>query len=131
MKISGQFSVTLTGCEPYHPGSEGNRLSHMNIEKVFSGPLRGDSRGEMLSARTSTEGAAGYVAIEDVQAVLEGRKGSFVLQHFGVMSEGHDRLILEVVPQSGTGQLKGLSGKMHIYIEQGQHFYEFDYRLPQ
>ena len=78
---------------------------------------------------TSTQGSAGYVAIEQVVGSLAGKKGSFVLQHFGVMSKGQDRLILEVVPDSASGELSGLVGKMAIKIEGDRHFYEFEYEF--
>jgi len=38
--------------------------------------------------------------------------------------------VLEVVPGSGTGQLTDLRGKMSIFVEDGRHFYEFEYALP-
>jgi len=78
---------------------------------------------------TSVQGSAGYVAIEQVEGSLSGRKGAFVLQHFGMMDKGKDRLVLEVVPDSASGDLEGLAGTMAINIENGQHFYEFDYEL--
>ena len=83
------------------------------------------------AARTFVEGSAGYVAIERVVGVLDGKLGSFVLQHSGVMERGMKRLFLEVVPDSGTGQLVGLSGRMGIDIAGGDHFYRFDYTLPE
>ena len=78
---------------------------------------------------TGTEGSAGYVAIEHVVGTLAAKQGSFVLQHFGIMDRGADRLVLEVVPDSGTGDLAGLSGTMSIEITDGQHFYHFDFEL--
>lgn len=83
----------------------------------------------MISVRTATKGSAGYVAIENVKGVLEGKSGSFVLQHFGIMDRGKDRLILEVVPNSGTEALTGISGKMEIEIIDGKHQYKFEYEL--
>ena len=38
-------------------------------------------------------------------------------------------LTIIVVPDSGTDELKGISGKLTIKIENGKHFYEFDYSL--
>lgn len=70
------------------------------------------------------------MAIEQVVGSLEGKQGSFVLQHYGVMELGAEKLTLEVIPDSGVGQLAGLSGQMNIYIEDGKHFYEFEYQLP-
>jgi hypothetical protein len=129
MKITGTFEVKLNPLESYAQGVELISLGRMSIDKKFTGELSASSKGEMLSAMTSVKGSAGYVAIEQVSGTLSGRKGSFVLQHFGTMNRGEDRLILEVVPDSGTGELSGLTGKMSINIEGGQHFYEFEYEL--
>jgi hypothetical protein len=103
----------------------------MSIDKKFSGDLEATSKGEMLTAMTEVKGSAGYVAIERVNGTLHGRSGTFVLQHSGTMTRGAPELSLTVVPDSGTGQLVGLAGKMTIKIEEGKHFYEFDYRLPE
>ena len=84
----------------------------------------------MLSALTGTKGSAGYVAIERAVGTLAGRRGSFALQHFGIMARGAQRLTIEVVPDSGTDELAGLSGTMTIEITDGKHFYHFDYTLP-
>ncbi len=114
MKVNGEFEVNLTALDFTHPAKNGINLGRMSIDKSFSGELEAESKGEMLSAMTTTKGSAGYVAIEQVDGKLEGKSGSFVLQHFGTMKEGKDKLILEVVPDSGTGELKGISGKMVI-----------------
>jgi len=130
VKISGKFDVNLSPLET-HAKSENNiHLGRMSIDKTFHGELEATSKGEMLTAMTAVQGSAGYVAIEQVSGTLSGRQGSFVLQHFGVMHDGDNQLILEVVPASGTGELAGLTGEMSIVIEDGQHFYELDYGLP-
>jgi hypothetical protein len=131
MKVSGQFEVKLQPLDPYTQGSDGINLGRMSIEKTFNGELAALSKGEMLNVITSVEGSAGYVAVEQVTGTLSGRNGSFVLQHFGTMSQAHNFLLLEVVPDSGTGELTGISGKMSIQIEDGQHYYEFDYELAE
>jgi hypothetical protein len=129
MKVSGKFKVKLQPLEAFAQGVDGVTLGRMSIEKTFSGALSASSKGEMLNAMTAVEGSAGYVAIEQVTGTLSGKSGSFVLQHFGTMSPDHNFLLLEVVPNSGTGELAGLSGKMSIRMEEGQHFYDFDYEL--
>jgi len=129
MRISGKFDANLNPLDFYAEGKNGINLGRMSIDKSFRGELEATSQGEMLSAMTAVEGSAGYVAIEQVEGTLSGRKGSFVLQHFGTMDKGKDRLILEVVPNSGTGELSGLVGTMSINIEDGQHSYEFEYDL--
>lgn len=129
MQAKGEFEVNLQPLDSYAKGSEGINLGRLSIDKTFSGDLSATSRGEMLSARTSVQGSAGYVAIEQVAGTLQGKSGTFVLQHFGIMNRGESRLVLEVVPDSGTGELAGLSGKLSINIEGGKHFYEFEYSL--
>jgi hypothetical protein len=84
----------------------------------------------MLSAGTEVKGSAGYVAMERVTGTLKGRSGSFVLQHNATMTRGEPQLSITVVPDSGSGQLVGITGKMNIIIAAGKHSYEFDYTLP-
>jgi hypothetical protein len=101
----------------------------MSLDKTFFGDLEATSKGKMLSAVTGTQGSAGYVAIEQVIGSLAGKKGSFVLMHYGTMTNGENHLLLEVVPDSGADELLDLTGKMEINIEGGQHFYDFEYEL--
>lgn len=129
MKITGTFELSLNPLDTYAKGEDGIKLGRMSIDKIFSGELSASSKGEMLNAMTPVKGSAGYVAIEQVSGTLSGRKGSFVLQHFGTMNRGNARLILEVVPDSGTGELSDLTGTMTINIVSGQHYYEFEYEL--
>jgi hypothetical protein len=131
MHASGTFEVKLVPQKPDNKEAESANLGRMSIDKKFSGDLEATSKGEMLTAMTEVKGSAGYVAIERVNGTLHGRSGTFVLQHSGTMTRGAPELSLTVVPDSGTGQLVGLAGKMTIKIEEGKHFYEFDYRLPE
>lgn len=128
-RAEGTFEVQLTPQEE-GAGEPGGAPGRMALEKTFEGDLEGTSRGQMLTAMTTTPGSAGYVAIEQITGQLAGRAGTFVLQHSGTMTEGQQQLSIEVVPRSGTGDLEGLTGTMEIRIEDGQHFYVFDYSLP-
>lgn len=130
MIAAGTFEVDLQPIDPFAQGQAGIQFRRMSIVKTFRGDLSADSRGEMLAVMTPVEGSAGYVAAEQVQGTLAGRAGTFVLQHYGISTPAGQRLILEVVPDSATGQLQGLAGKMTIHIEDGQHRYEFDFTLP-
>jgi len=105
-------------------------LHRMSIDKNISGDLVAATRGQMLSALTTTAGSAGYVAVERVDGMLHGRKGSFVLQHAGVMNRGQADLKIIVVPDSGTDELTGLEGDFEIQISGEEHFYVFTYNLP-
>jgi len=127
--VTGQFTVALAPLDGYAKGQNGINLGRMSIDKTFTGKLNASSQGEMLSAMTPVQGSAGYVAIEQVIGELEDKKGSFVLQHFGTMDKGQDSLILNVIPDSGTDELEGLTGSMKIRIENGVHHYDFQYTL--
>ena len=110
--------------------AEGTKLGRMSIDKTISGDLVATSVGQMLSAMSEFKGSAGYVAIERVDGTLNGRKGTFVLQHSGTMNRGAPSLSVAVVPDSGTGELVGLIGDFKIIIAEGKHSYEFSYSLP-
>jgi hypothetical protein len=126
---SGTFEVKVT---PHSPPDETEvaAVGKYSLDKNFFGDLEGTSKGEMLAVGTAVQGSAGYVAMEQVTAKLDGRTGTFALQHTGTMDRGAPQLSVTVVPDSGTGQLAGITGKMEITITEGKHFYEFDFTLP-
>ena len=121
----GDFTVNIVPSS-----SEQGPISHLTLDKRFSGGLEATSRGQMLSTVTPVHGSAGYVAIETVTGTLEGRSGSFALQHNGLMDRGEGKLTIAVVPDSGTDELTGLTGKMSIRVDpDGGHHYELSYRI--
>lgn len=124
---SGTFEVKLTPRAPEDANDPA--LARLTLDKQFHGDLEGTSKGQMLSAGTAVQGSAGYVAIERVTGSLHGRSGSFVLQHNATMDRGKPSLNIIVVPDSGTGDLAGLTGKMSIDIAGGKHSYDFEYTL--
>ncbi len=126
----GRFAVKV---EPLSPNdeSEGVTFGRMSIDKTWQGDFEGTSTGEMLTAGTNVAGkmSAGYVAIERVRGTLAGRTGSFVFQHSATMDRGSQELIIRVVPDTGTGELKGIAGTLSIEIAGGEHSYTLDYSL--
>jgi hypothetical protein len=122
----GTFEVKLT---PQDDKSADKSIGRMTIEKQWHGDLEGTSAGQMLTGGDVTTGSAGYVAIEKFTGTVGGRKGSLIFQHAATMTKGKGDLTIIVVPDSGTGELKGISGKLTIKIENGKHSYEFDYTL--
>ena len=110
--------------------ADGAVLGRFSLEKMFHGDLEGAGKGTMLTAGTSVQGSAGYVAIERVTGTLHGRRGTFALQHTGTMNRGEPQLSITVVPDSGTGELAGLVGTLDIKIADGKHSYELAYTLP-
>ena len=130
-QAAGSFEVKLAPQKPDNEVAQAANLGRMSIDKQFHGDLEATSKGEMLSAMSEVKGSAGYVAIERVTGTLHGRTGTFVLQHSGTMTRGEPQLSVTVVPDSGTGELAGLTGKLNIRITDGKHFYEFDYSIPE
>lgn len=105
-------------------------IGRLSLDKTFSGAMSGTSKGQMLGIGASVEGSGGYVAAERFVGTLDGKKGSFSMQHSGTMQAGKYELNVIVVPDSGTDDLTGISGKLKIKIEGGKHFYELEYWLP-
>lgn len=128
-RATGTFDVKLKPLALEDSKAAEVSLARLSIDKQFHGDLEGTSKGEMLSAGTPVKGSAGYVAIELVSGKLGGRTGTFVLQHSGTMNRGIPELSVTVVPDSGTGELVGLTGKLNIIIADGKHSYDFEYAL--
>lgn len=125
-QATGPFEVRLT---PQTDAHSDPALGRMILDKQFHGDLDATSQGQMLTAG-SAQGSGVYVALEKVTGTLNGRKGTFVLHHTGIMQPGGPRLTIAVAPDSGTGDLAGISGKMEIAVADGKHSYTFDYLLP-
>lgn len=130
MEATGTFDVQMSPLESDFSMSAPAQFAHLRLTKTFQGDLTGTSEGQMMSVRHETEGGAGYVALEQVKAELSGRTGTFVLQHSGVMSAACAELVVQIVPDSGTGGLAGIQGNLSIDIKEGQHFYTLNYNLP-
>jgi hypothetical protein len=128
--ITGTFDVTLNP-ETLSDTAAQSGLGRLSLDKRYHGALDASAQGEMLSVRASVAGSAGYVALERVEGSLDGRHGSFYLQHSGTMTRGAPALSVTVVPDTGTEQLQGLSGSLAIRIEGGQHYYDFTYEIAE
>jgi hypothetical protein len=126
-RATGPFEVKIAPLETYVKGDAG--LGRFSIDKQYHGALEATAAGEMLSAGSAAS-SGGYVAIEKVAGTLDGRSGSFVLQHSATMDAGTPHLSITVVPGSGTGALAGMTGRMDIVNDAGKHSYVFEYILP-
>jgi hypothetical protein len=125
---SGTFEVKVTP-QAAEENVGDPTVGRLSLDKQFHGDLEGTSKGQMLAVRSDVEGSAGYVAMERVTGTLQGKTGTFALQHSGIMNRGAPTLTISVVPDSGTGQLAGLAGTMTINVVDGKHLYEFEYTL--
>jgi len=127
---SGPFEVKI------NPQSEdkgdGSTMGRMSLDKQYHGDLEATAKGEMLYASSAgVQGSGSYVAVERVTGKLHGKSGSFALAHKGSMSGGTQHMDITVVPDSGSGELSGISGTVKIIITaDGKHSYELEYTLP-
>lgn len=128
-KAKGTFEVKVTPVKDDETSAvEG--IGRLSLNKTWAGDLVGTSKGQMLGSSNADQTTGGYVAMEVFTGTLNGKKGSFALQHIGTMGGGKFDINVEVVPGSGTGELKGISGKLQIIIADGKHSYELTYELP-
>lgn len=125
-RTSAAFEIQL---RPDEAGELDGTAGRFEFTKSWSGGIEGTGRGFMASGGDPQSGSAGYVALELVEGTLDGRSGSFLLQQFGLMDSGGQRLEYAVVPGSGTGELTGLTGTVSLTVEGGVHQVELDYSL--
>lgn len=126
--IKGTFDIKGTPLAP-EPSTEAIGAGRMRFDKTFDGELQGTSLVEMLGIMDRNTVSGAYVAMERITGELAGRKGSFCMQHSSTMTRGVPEQRITVVPDSGTDELKGLSGSMVIDIVEKRHHYTFDFTL--
>lgn len=130
MHASGPFDVKVAP-QPSDEKNTDPSMGRMSIDKHYHGDLEAAATGLMLTGGDYKTGSAGYVAMEKVSGTLQGRAGTFMLQHSATLTQGAQQLSITVVPGTGTGQLTGIAGKMQITMKEGgKHFYELEYTLP-
>jgi hypothetical protein len=130
MHASGPFDVKLAP-QPADEKTNDPLMGRMSIDKHYHGELEAAGTGQMLTGGDYKTGSAAYVAMEKVSGTLQGRAGTFMLQHSGTLTQGTQQLSITIVPGTGTGQLTGIAGKMDVKIKEGgKHFYELEYTLP-
>jgi hypothetical protein len=128
--VTGPLDVKVVPQKPDTQIARAANLARLTIDKRYHGDLEAIAKGEMLATQTDTRGSAGYVAMERVTGKLRGRDGSFVLLHHATMTRGTPELVISVVPDSGTGELSGISGQMRVIVAgDGAHSYDFEYQL--
>jgi hypothetical protein len=129
-RAEGPFEVKMNPL-PADGDADGAGIGRMALDKRYRGDLEATGVGQMLALHGDEKGSAGYVAIERISGTLQGRSGSFAAQHFGLMDRGEKALRIDIIPDTGRGELVGIRGRMDIRFEAGgAHFYSIDYTLP-
>lgn len=127
LRATGTFEVKVIPAVT--AAGEESEIARLTLEKTFSGDIAGTGRGQMLGFPAEPKDTGGYVAIEVVRGAVNGKKGTFALQHIGTMEGGKFHLDIRIVPGSGTGELTGIAGTMSVNIDKNTHFYDLDYTL--
>ena len=127
----GPFEVQVVP-QPRDASQADVAVDRLLLEKRYRGDLDASGRGQMLGVHGAVETSGGYVAIERVDGTLDGRRGTFALQHSGTMTKATGySLDVRIVPDSGTGELAGIAGTLEIIIAPGgKHSYKLEYTLP-
>ena len=125
----GTFEVQIAPM-PADAYADGATMGRMSIDKQLTGDLVATGKGHMITGMGGERGSAAYSAIERISGTLAGRTGTFMLQHTGVMNRGAQQLSITIIPDSGTGELAGISGVFHLTIEGKVHSYDLEYTLP-
>lgn len=126
MDAKGTFETAGWTPQPAYDERDGVALTHVTLTKTFTGDLEATGAVSMIMSTAEHEDSRSYVAMERIAGSLNGREGSFVVQHNAVSDQGEDSLRVTVVPGSGTGELAGLRGEMVI---DAAHTYVFSYEL--
>jgi hypothetical protein len=96
--------------KPYNEMEGVPKLTRVSSTKSYQGDIAGEGKLEYLMMYRST-GSASFIGLERVVGSVGGRSGSFVLQHSGIFEDGIARVVLSVVPGSGTADLHGMRGE--------------------
>ena len=95
--------------KPYHEAN-GQKSTKADIKCVFTGDLEAKAQTNFLMQYPDDKNAhySGYLLVD---GALEGKKGTFMIYEVGTWENGVASSKWEIVNGSGTGALKGISGK--------------------
>jgi len=107
--VDAAFDIVDWQEAPYDEPADGPRLTRVTISKRYHGAIEGTGAAEVLTAQG--EDGSGYLASERIVGTLDGRQGTFVIQHGGLADGTEQSTFGTVIPHSGTGELAGLRGR--------------------
>ncbi|MDX1642560.1 MAG: DUF3224 domain-containing protein, partial [Balneolaceae bacterium] len=111
-QIECTFKIEKWDETQFSKSKDGPQLNRASVAQSYSGDLEATSTIEYLMA-TFREDFSTFVGMEEVIGELEGKSGSFLLQHNGTYEDGTAKSTFQIIPHSGTGELEGISGKGH------------------
>lgn len=112
-----------------HKDVTGAKQTYAVVKELFHGVIEGESDAHSVMSYRD-DNSANYVGLQTVSGKVGGRSGSFVMQSVGAYDPktGIAQTTLTIIPGSGTGDLKGLTGKGTYTAAHGdQQPYTLDY----
>ncbi|WP_242909532.1 DUF3224 domain-containing protein [Actinomadura terrae] len=107
--VEAKFEIVEFDETVYEEPADGPKLTRVTIRKRYEGVIEGTGVTHVLTAQGAAGG--GYVASERIEGTLDGRRGTFVIQHHGLADGETQNSDGRIIPNSGTGELTGISGK--------------------
>ncbi len=114
-RATGTVEIKSWDEKPFAESGAGTKITLASVTKSFAGGLEGKGTIDYVMAYRP-DGTADFVGMEMVEGRVDGRSGTFVLQHVGVYEGGVAKITMSVVRGSGTGELRGLRGAATISV---------------
>lgn len=109
-QITCTFKIDSWNEEPFSLSDDGPSLNRASVIQTYSGSLEAKSTIEYLMT-TFADDTSTFIGLEEILGELEGKSGSFLLEHNGTHKDGVAKSDFEIIPNSGTGELSGIQGK--------------------
>ena len=124
-----RFAIKSWDEKPYSEGPDQPKLTRASVAKTFTGDIEGEGHVEYIMMYRA-DGTASFVGIERIIGRIGNKSGSFALQRIGAFEDGQAKESYTVIPESATGDLRGLEGKGHSSVGHGmEHPFELTYEL--
>jgi hypothetical protein len=125
----GSFTVTGGMEDPYDELEGGIKLTHASGNQSFSGDIDGEGAVHWLMLYRADK-TAHFVGLQRITGSIGGGSGSFVAAAEGDHDGTGSTITFSIVPNSGTGELTGITGDGTLVAKGGPNgTYELDYTL--
>lgn len=109
-KIRSTFKINSWNEKPFSMSDKGPKLIRASVTQTYSGALVAKSTIEYLMT-TFADDTSTFIGIEEILGELEGKSGSFLLEHDGTHKDGVAKSDFKIIPNTGTGKLSGIRGE--------------------
>lgn len=128
-QANAKFAVKSWDEKPYRELADGAKFAQVSAVFTYEGDIEGESSEDYLMFYRA-DGSGNYVGLARFEGSVEGRRGSFALQISGTFDAVGVNASWFVVPNSGTGDLQGLTGQCTVYLaDHGPYPIVFEYDL--